>query len=91
MRRRRGVDRGRLSTIAASLKSDNFEFDGLVLAQQQEVPADATVLIVAGPKTDFFPAEIDMLKAIARGGKVFFMLDPPRQADAPGLTNDRAR
>ncbi len=53
-----------------------------------EVPADATVLIVAGPTTDLFPAEIDMLKAyLARGGKVFFLLDPPSKAEIPDLTN----
>ena len=76
------------ATIAASLKSDNFAHDELVLAQQKEVPADATVLIVAGPTTDLFPAEIDMLKAyLARGGKVLFLLDPPSKAEAPDLTN----
>lgn len=83
-----GSDRAGYSTISASLKSDNFEFDGLVLAQKQEVPADATVLIIAGPQTDLFPAEIEMLKAyLARGGKIFFMLDPPNKPDAPALTN----
>ena len=76
------------STIAAALGSDNFTNDKLVLAQQKEVPEDASVLIVAGPKTDFFPAEIDMLKRyLAKGGKVFFLLDPPDRADAPALTN----
>jgi ABC-type uncharacterized transport system involved in gliding motility auxiliary subunit len=45
-------------------------------------------LIVAGPKTDFFPAEIEILTAyLGRGGKVFFLLDPPDRADSPDLTN----
>jgi len=81
-------DRAGYSTIATSLTGDNFAQASLVLAQQKEVPADATVLIVAGPKTDLFPAEIDMIKAyLARGGKVLFLLDPPSKADAPELTN----
>jgi ABC-type uncharacterized transport system involved in gliding motility auxiliary subunit len=76
------------STIGAALASDNFLTDKLVLAQQTEVPADASVLIVAGPRTDFFPAEVDALKRyLARGGKIFFMLDPPDRADAPEVTN----
>jgi len=75
------------STIASALGSDNFAQASLVLAQQNEVPADATVLIVAGPRTDFFPGEIDMLKAyLARGGKILFLLDPPEKADAAELT-----
>ena len=76
------------STIAAALASDNFITDKLVLAQQKDVPADASILVVAGPKTDFFPAEIETLKRyLARGGKILFMLDPPDRADAPALTN----
>ncbi len=74
------------SQIAASLGTENFTVEPLVLAQQQEVPSDATVLIIAGPTTDFFPPEIDMLKRyLARGGKVFFLLDPPEKIDSPDL------
>jgi ABC-type uncharacterized transport system involved in gliding motility auxiliary subunit len=83
-----GSDRQGYSTISQALTSDNFAHDKLVLAQQKEVPADASVLIVAGPKTDFFTAEIDMIKAfLAKGGKVFFLLDPPDRLEAPPLTN----
>lgn len=84
-----GSDRESYSTIGTSLGQENYTVEPLVLAQQKDVPADASVLIVAGPKTDLFPAEMDMLKRyLARGGKVFFLLDPPDKADAgdlPGL------
>jgi ABC-type uncharacterized transport system involved in gliding motility auxiliary subunit len=81
-------DRRGYSTIGAALVSDNFLTDKIVLAQQKEVPADASILVVAGPKTDFFPAEVEELKAyLAKGGKILFMLDPPDRADAPELTN----
>ena len=80
-------DRAGYSTIKSALGSDNYTVEKLVLPQQKEVPADASVLVVAGPKTDLFAAEIDMLKAyLARAGKVLFMLDPPDRADAPELT-----
>ncbi len=83
-----GSDRRGYSSIVSSLTSDNFLTDKLVLAQQKDVPNDASIVVVAGPKTDFFPAEIDALKRyLARGGKVFFLLDPPDRADAPALTN----
>ena len=84
-----GSDRDSYSSIASALGSENYSVDQLVLAQQKDVPADASVLIVAGPRTDFFPAEMDMLKRyLARGGKVFFLLDPPAKGDdrdVPGL------
>ena len=83
-----GGDRPGYSTIKASLANDNYSVEKLVLPQQKEVPADASVLIIAGPKTDYFAAEIDMLKKyLGRGGKILFMLDPPDRADAPPLTN----
>ena len=83
-----GSDRGGYSNIVGSLKLDNFEHEALVLAQQQSVPADATVVVVAGPQTDLLVPEVDLLKAyLAQGGKIMFLLDPPRKPDAPDLTN----
>jgi ABC-type uncharacterized transport system involved in gliding motility auxiliary subunit len=81
-------DRAGYSTIAASLKNDNFETDTTVLAQQKAVPEDASVLVIAGPKTDFFAPEVEMLKKyLVKGGKVLFLLDPPDRAESPPLTN----
>lgn len=78
---------GGYSGIAAALGSDNFVVDKIVLAQVSEVPADADVLIVAGPKTDFLGPEIDILKAyLARGGKLMVMLDPVLKPDQPQPT-----
>lgn len=81
------TDGAGLSSIVSALGSDNYQTEALVLAQQKEVPDDASVLVVAGPRTDFFPAELDMIRAyLARGGKVFFLLDPPDRPDSPPLT-----
>lgn len=83
-----GSEREGYGAIAAALGSDNFAHDKLVLAQQKDVPADATVLIIAGPRNDFLQPEIEMLKAyMARGGKVFLLVDPPQEPGAPDLTN----
>jgi ABC-type uncharacterized transport system involved in gliding motility auxiliary subunit len=61
--------------------------DKIVLAQVTEVPADADVLVVAGPKTDFLGPEIDVLKTyLGRGGKLFVMLDPVLKPDQPQPT-----
>ena len=81
-------DRTGYSTIAQYLTSDNFANASIVLSQVRAIPDDATVLVVAGPKADFFPAEIDLLKGyLAKGGKVLFLLDPPGKPDAPPLAN----
>ncbi len=55
---------------------------------QQDIPADAAVLVIAGPKSDVLPPEIEKLKAhLAKGGKLLALVDPPQSADAPPLAN----
>ena len=54
-----------------------------MLITQKTVPDDATILVIAGPTTDFFPPEIELLNAyVAKGGKVMVLLDPPAKAGA---------
>jgi ABC-type uncharacterized transport system involved in gliding motility auxiliary subunit len=81
------ADRTGYNGITTALTSDNFVVDKVVLAQQTAVPADADVLVIAGPRTDFLAPEIDMLKAyLAQGGKLLIMLDPVLKPDQPQLT-----
>jgi ABC-type uncharacterized transport system involved in gliding motility auxiliary subunit len=83
-----GTERTGYSGIATQLGRDNYKVEKLPLAQQGAVPADASVVVVAGPKTDLLPGEIDALKAyVDKGGKVMLLLDPPEKLDAPALTN----
>ena len=79
-----GAQPGGYNSIVAGLTSGNFVVDKVVLAQAGAVPADAEVLIIAGPKTDFLGPEIDAVKAyLAKGGKLLVMLDPVLKADQP--------
>ena len=76
------------SAVASALGSENFKVETLSLAQQQNVPSDATVVVVAGPKTDLFPPEVSALSTyLSKGGKVLLLLDPPDKANAQALTN----
>lgn len=68
--------------VTNALTRDNYAVEALVLAQKREVPADATAVVVAGPRTDFLQPEIDALKQyVVRGGKVMFLLDPPEKSE----------
>lgn len=83
-------DRAGYAALGAALGRDNFSVAPLVLAQQKEVPDDASVLVAAGPKTDFLQPEIDAIKRyVARGGKVMVLVDPP-EPGAGEQTNLRA-
>ena len=82
-----GSDERSYSGVAKELGSDNFSAETLVLLQQ-DVPADANVVVVGGPKSDLLPQEIDKLKAyLTKGGKLLVLLDPPVKVDGPPLTN----
>jgi ABC-type uncharacterized transport system involved in gliding motility auxiliary subunit len=82
-----GSDGAGYGGIAEQLKSDNFLTEPLVLLQQ-DIPADAAVVVVAGPKSDFLEPEVGKLKAyLAKGGKVMVLIDPPANAAAPPLAN----
>ncbi len=85
------ADRSGFNGINGALASDNFVVDKVVLAQVTDVPADADVLVIAGPKTDFLGPEIDLLKTyLGRGGKLFVMLDPVLKPDQPQPTGLQA-
>jgi ABC-type uncharacterized transport system involved in gliding motility auxiliary subunit len=72
------TERDGYSALSGMLRSDNYMVERLVLAQQKDVPADATVVIVAGPTSDVLPAELDMLRRyLARAGKLMVLFDPP--------------
>ena len=63
-----GSDERGYGAIAKELGSDNFTGETLVLLQQA-IPADASVVVIAGPQTDLLPPEIDKLKALPREGR----------------------
>lgn len=77
------TDRTGFSGIAQALASDNYSVETLVLVQQKTVPADATVVVIAGPSTDFFQPEIEALNTyVNAGGKVMVLLDPEAKQGA---------
>ena len=51
--------------------------DSLFLAREGAVPEDCAVLVIAGPRTPFFPLEVEAIRSyLAAGGAVLLLLDP---------------
>src|SRR5437899_6761629 len=70
-------DRPGFSEAKSALEKGKYEVKPLVLARAGKVPDDATVLILAGPRNDLFPPELEALDAyLGRGGKVLAMVNP---------------
>jgi ABC-type uncharacterized transport system involved in gliding motility auxiliary subunit len=73
------------SAIADSLKRDNYEFASLALAQTNEIPMDATLLVIAGPRTDLLEQEVPLINNFltSRSGKLLVLFDPPENLKQP--------
>jgi len=85
------ADRSGYQGIGGAMTSSNFVVEKLALAQTTAVPADADIVIIAGPKTDFLGPEVDALRAyLNRAGKLLVMLDPVLKADQPQPANLQA-
>ena len=72
----------------SALEKANYDVKPLPLARQGKIPDDAGVVIVSGPRSDFFAPEIDALDGyLAKGGKLLAMVSPPflEKSPAEGL------
>jgi len=71
------TERSGLSTAKKAIEDENYQVEKILLAEQDSIPEDCTVLVVAGPKSDLFKKEEDMIeKYLKAGGKALFLLDP---------------
>jgi len=70
--RRRG-----LTTARVTLSNEFYDVEPLSVLTGSAIPDDASVLVIAGPRADFLPAELLTLRDyLARGGGLLVMLDP---------------
>jgi ABC-type uncharacterized transport system involved in gliding motility auxiliary subunit len=59
------------------LKDETYETRKINLVSSNQVPADCSVLVIAGPKKGYLPEEAAMVgKYLDGGGKALFLLDP---------------
>ena len=69
------------SNAKAGLEKENYTVKPLNLVQEGKVPDDASVLVMAGPTSEPFPNELDLIDAfLNKGGSALILLDPPPAA-----------
>ncbi|MBN1430221.1 MAG: Gldg family protein [Anaerolineae bacterium] len=65
------------SEIGQLLGNVNVEIEALNLLEAENVPEDASLVVVAGPIAQFSPIEVETLKSyLDAGGSALFMFDP---------------
>lgn len=71
------------------LQGQNYSASDIVLLEQAPTPAACEVLVLASPRTELLPAELDRIAAyVAAGGKLIAALDP---LSVPGVAADFQR
>ena len=71
-------ERNGYSRLKDLLGKDQYSTKSISLLQKAEVPGDCTVLVVAGPSSDYQQPEVDAIKKfVEEGGRALFLLDPP--------------
>lgn len=62
-----------------AVEKENYEARTLVLLNIEDIPQDASLIIISGPSKDLVISEIQKLESyIKKGGKLLVMLDPGR-------------
>lgn len=65
-----------LGEFGKQLSMKGFKTDSLNLAIAQDVPTNASVLIIASPQVDLLKGEVDIILAyVARGGNLLWLID----------------
>lgn len=72
-------EEGGISELGGSIGRDNADVATVNLLTQQQIPQDADVLVIVGPRAPFQPQELELLNGyVGRGGNLLIMLDPGR-------------
>ncbi len=81
-----GDARDSFSNARSALEKNFYAIAEFNLLQQEDVPADAATVIIAGPRKKIPEREQGIIKNyLARGGKVMLMLDPLTETGMKGF------
>jgi ABC-type uncharacterized transport system involved in gliding motility auxiliary subunit len=71
-----------LNEARKGIEAENYKVEKIFVAEQQRVPDDCSVLVIAGPQKDFLDAEYQAINEyLDKGDKLLVLLDP----DQPNL------
>ena len=85
------TDKNGLSKLKDLMARDNYQTKALNLLQSAQIPSDCTVVVVAGPTSDYVQPEVDAIKAyVENGGRALLMLDPPLKIGKTDIAENQA-
>ncbi len=80
-----------LSRFKDALSKESYDATAVSLLQTAQVPADCTVLAIAGPQYDYQQPEVNAIQSyIEKGGRALFLIDPPLQMGRTTISKNPA-
>jgi ABC-type uncharacterized transport system involved in gliding motility auxiliary subunit len=80
--------RNGFSRLKDILAKDQYVTKSISLLEKAEIPADCTVVVIAGPQSDYVQPAVDALKKyVEQGGRALIMLDAPLKFGRPTADN----
>ncbi|HWX23606.1 MAG TPA: GldG family protein, partial [Vicinamibacteria bacterium] len=75
------------SAAKNALTRSQYDVKKVLLLREGKVPADCTVVLVAGPEKDLLPQALDAIRDFVKGGgKALIMVEPEFKESYPNLT-----
>lgn len=70
-----------MSVAKSTLEDEQFVVRNLPLMRTESIPIDATVVVMAGPRKDYLPGELEQIQGyLSRSGNLLMLLDPETPA-----------
>lgn len=84
-------DRSGYSRFRDLLTKEEYTSKSISLLQKAEVSVDCTVLVVAGPTSDYQQPAVDAIKKyVEDGGRALFLMDPPLKVGRSEIADNEA-
>lgn len=85
-RRLNGQANHDLGDFGAALRRKGYRIQPLQLAEQPVIPRNTALLVIAGPRVDYLPGEMAVIRDyLQQGGNLLWLTDPGPQHGIPGL------
>jgi len=79
-----------LAQFKQAVESQNYQVKPLLLVSARQVPADASLVVVAGPRKPLPPAEVKALEELPnRGGGLLLLLEPGQDSGLADWLKER--
>ncbi len=79
------------SSLKELIEKNNYKTDTINLIEKPQIPESCTVVVVAGPRTDYPQPVVDALKTyVENGGRALFLMDPPLKTPKDSVADNAA-